>query len=248
MTDGFVEVAINGFWPIRLPEWRARFWHESFDQWEHVRLEHMADNVQPGTVVYDIGAEQGDFSTLYHSWGADLVLVEPSPPYWPLIRQIWEANFDLSDEPIGTFAGFASSTTNLSPEHLDYDPEPFFAQWPNCSEGDGIPEFGFRHLAQQADSTPQVTIDELVARLGPPDIVVMDIEGAEWDALKGASQLLASDHKPIFYISVHPTPLEEWYGIGSADVTDLMERAGYDSVQLTADHEHHMVYTPREQK
>lgn len=58
---------INERWEMWLPDHRAAF-HESHPGWEHARLDSMSKNIQPGMVVYDVGAEEGDFSALIANW------------------------------------------------------------------------------------------------------------------------------------------------------------------------------------
>ena len=47
---------------------------------------------------------------------------------------------------------------------------------------------------------PVVSLDSL--KLPPPDVIKMDIEGGESDALKGARTLLV-EHKPIIVLALH---------------------------------------------
>ena len=63
-----------------------------------------------------------------------------------------------------------------------------------------------------AESQPDrglVTLDELTDQFFPPDLVKVDIEGAEVAALAGASQLLESPARPSWIIEVHSAELEE---------------------------------------
>lgn len=59
------------------------------------------------------------------------------------------------------------------------------------------------HVHSGKQSVPSVTLDELAERFGPPDVVFLDIEGAEQLALRGASRLLAAPSKPDWFIEVH---------------------------------------------
>ena len=47
---------------------------------------------------------------------------------------------------------------------------------------------------------PLVALDDLVSRaeVRPPEIIKMDIEGSEYDALVGAKKVLTSQHPQIF--------------------------------------------------
>jgi FkbM family methyltransferase len=57
---------------------------------------------------------------------------------------------------------------------------------------------------------PAVSIDDLATRWGRPDVVFMDIEGFEGEALLGAKQTLAN--RPDWFVEVHTGGLLERYG------------------------------------
>lgn len=228
------EGLVNGRWPLRLTPDRVEF-HGARPTWEAGRLADCAERMEPGMVVYDVGAECGDFTALYRSWvgpAGDVVPVEPQPAYWPAIRAHWEANG--GDAPGHWFCGFAGAETVLEPfaGRLERQGWPQ-RDWPVCSEGRIQPDYGFRHLAQQADSTPQIRLDDLAERTVAPDAVVMDIEGAEWHALSGASGLLAGG-RPTFWVSVHEETMLAWYLRTLDDIHTLM--AGFDYVGIELVH------------
>jgi hypothetical protein len=81
---------INGRWQLMLPEHRAA--RPEWPVWEKERLAAMHDTIKPGDLVFDCGAEEGDFPALWASWGADVVMIEPNPRVWPNIRAIFHEN------------------------------------------------------------------------------------------------------------------------------------------------------------
>lgn len=70
------------------------------------------------------------------------------------------------------------------------------------------------------DAGDHVSIDELASKHFVPDLIKMDIEGGEFDALEGASGVLAKRH-PALLLEVHSKDLE-W------DCLALLRQAGYD--------------------
>jgi len=65
------------------------------------------------------------------------------------------------------------------------------------------------HIAPESRSLPTcplVSLDSFVRREGIThvDLVKIDVEGWELDVLEGMRQMLASGHKPIIYVEVHP--------------------------------------------
>jgi FkbM family methyltransferase len=229
-----IDCLINGDYMMKLPRWRAKFYNDR-NSWEKPRLDSCHELMEPGMLVYDVGAECGDFTSLYKTWvgpHGTVVPIEPSPPYWPLIRQIWEANHPGMAAP-WCFVGFASSQNNLNPLHPDIE-QALCEGWPREARGDGIPEFGFRHLAQDTDRTPQTRLDSLSGVTGIPDCITMDVEGAEWDALQGMYELLQM-HSPIVWVSVHPPTMMDWYGKTPDAIDSYMKNFGYSKEWLGND-------------
>ena len=218
----FAEGIICDRWKLQLPDFRIDF-HAARPKWEIGRLEHMAERVEPGMVVCDVGAEMGDFTSLYRSWGAAVIPVEPMPAMWPSIRATWEANG--YDPPPACFAGFAAdrSTRLLDGLHL--------GDWPRATDGPVVADPGFRHLAQQAHIEPCVTIDDLAELVPPPDVLMLDVEGAEWHVLDGARRVLR-EGSLLVYASVHPPTMKNWYRRTPVDLWRLMKECGYDGTRL----------------
>lgn len=273
---------INNRWTLRLPDDRVEF-HAERPGWEAERLASCAELMKPEMVVYDIGAECGDFTALYGLWVRDVcppcqgvgflesdagktlrcercsgwghlgtvVPVDPQPAYWPSIKQTWEAN--ALAPLLSCFVGFASDETELYPPLLEAVGDQLLprpgAMWPECAYGEIAPDFGFRHLAQQTDGTRQVRIDDIPRLLGarPPDAIVMDIEGAELRALRGALDTLVM-HRPLVWVSVHEPIMLDWYGHTLADLQAFMvEECNYSGELLgTSGGEDYYLFRPEE--
>lgn len=243
---------VNGRWSLLLPDHRAARpqWGHWVDEsgkerfgWEVERLDAMARNVHPGDVVFDVGAEEGDISALLAMWssGGGVVLIEPNPKVWGNIGAIWAAN--RLPDPLACFVGFASDVTKV-PEESDVGK--VFASaggvWPDAAFGPVIGDHGFRHLAEEADVTPQRRLDDIAAGLGTtPDVITIDVEGAELKVLAGAEWILA-ELRPLVFVSIHPEFLRDLYGAIRDDVLDLMAGHGYQAEHLATDHEEHVAF------
>ncbi len=244
MTN-MVPTTINDRWTLLLPEHRHA--RPEWPWWEATRLAAMYHFIGYGDVVYDIGAEEGDFPALFAKWGAKVVLVEPNPKVWPNIKAIFEAN-ELKPYYVGGFIGFASDVTRDSsdPDGVKLEDALIKKMWPVCAYGEVIGDHGFRHLAQETDTTPQMRIDEMVRRFGvPPTHITMDIEGSELVALHGAIETMR-EHRPYVWVSVHKDPLMDFYCSDPQQVYDLMESLDYKRIFLTYDHESHELFVPSE--
>lgn len=249
MTE-MIKTRLNGKWDIVLPEHRAAR-PEWKTGWETERLDALFDVIKSQiyygsgkVVVYDVGTEEGDMTGLYSQWGADVHAFEPNPLVWPNIRAIWEAN---KFKPLaGYFVGFCAADTDMHPENI----EPIIAEgdrdgWPVCAYGELIGNHGFRTIFERSGDTPRIRIDDYVKAHTPPTIITMDVEGAEFEVLKGAEQTII-DHKPVIYISVHPEFMFAGFDTYEADMHLWLRRHNYTGEHIAYDHEHHWEYTPND--
>lgn len=233
---------INGRWALQLPDHRAD--RPEWPWWEATRLAAMRHHISARDVVYDVGAEEGDFPALYSSWGAEVVMAEPNARVWPNIYAIWQAN-DLRP-PLYTWPGFLGDQVA--------GPEPAWASdgstpgnWPASALGEVISDHGFCQLGERPD-IPMTTIDQLVLEEGeqPPTVITMDVEGSEFHVLNGAAEVIES-LRPKVFVSIHPEFMAHHYGItdGVKLIRDLMSAHRYDEKFLCIDHEHHWMFLPR---
>lgn len=235
-----VEVLISERWRILLPPHRARL---DWNTWEKARLISMHENIGAGDIVYDIGSEEGDMSGLYAKWGAIVIPFEPNPHVWPNPRFVWEAN--NLERPPAYFVGFAANKTILRPPEI----EPIFLLprkngWPGCAYGEVIGDHGFRNETERSHDTPSIKIDDFRVMSGlPPDVITMDVEGAELEVLRGAEAVLRSS-KPLVYVSIHPDFMMDKYGYGKQQLLDFMESYGYSGNLMENIHEEHWLFIP----
>lgn len=233
------EVLLNGRWPLVLPSHRAdRSEWTTPPYWEPERLNAMYNDIEPGDVIFDIGAEEGDMTALFASWSAPsggVVPFEPSPRVWPNIRAIWDAN--RLRPPLGIWVGFAGNETRLPSPKMTWDGG-LRQGWPESAYGPVISDHGFAHLWERPD-IPAIRLDDYAQRFGIfPTVLTMDVEGSELEVLKGAFELL-HHRRPLVYASVHPDFMNQMYNHTPEDLLVYMEGHGYTADLLAIDHEHH---------
>jgi FkbM family methyltransferase len=230
------ETLINGRWSLLLPPHRAE--RPEWPHWEATRLAHMHHHLgNGGHIVYDVGAEEGDFPGLWSSWGNDVVLFEPNSRVWPNIAAIWRAN-EL-EPPIACFAGFAANDSRF--ERADVS-----GTWPTSADGPMISDHGFCNLSERVD-LPRIKLDTMAEIVAPPTAITMDVEGAELRVLRGAEQVLRNN-RPLVWVSVHRDFMKDMYGDSPRMLTKFMIECGYESTHLATDHEAHWFWSPVEQK
>lgn len=231
-----VKATLNGEFEIILPKHRADRpeWYTP-EGWEKKRLIALCQVVsnQDNPVVYYVGAEEGEMCALCAVWGAKVLMFEPNEKVMPNMRAIWEANgLSMEDR---FYAGFAGNQIKGSQELVAI----------KDIEGEVIHDHGFKEL-QDAGDIPITTIDAMVEKTGDvPTVITMDVEGSEFEVLKGAEQTLRQ-HKPTILLSLHPEFLFNYWGIYSAEVRGWIKELGYNEELLDYQHEVHLIYTPKE--
>ncbi|MGZ5074511.1 MAG: FkbM family methyltransferase [Usitatibacter sp.] len=193
----------------------------------------IAGGVKRGGVCYDIGGYRGFMSGTMALAGASKVVVfEPLPGNQRALQRLCELNPALDIELKRMAVGNQDGTIPLRVS-------------PDASMGK-LATSGF-----QADAPIVDEIDVAVARLDslvrgkaipPPDLIKIDVEGAELDVLRGAGEVLASS-KPLVFLEAHSASLEE-------ECARELERLGYDVRRLEpgpriAEETSHLIATPR---
>lgn len=232
MTE-MVDTLINGRWMLKLPEHRAARpdWHTAAG-WERARLDAMYDRINPGDVVYYVGAEEGEMPALCQMWGAEVYLFEPNPKAWPNIKAIWEANGLPAPH---CWAGFASNRVTAG--------KLMHGCFPSEADDEVVGDHGFKELYLEAESYPQMKIDEVARAQNPPTIISFDVEGSEWQVLRGAEKTLR-EHRPTLFASIHPEFMFHQWGEYSADFRGWIKGFGYRETILDYQHELHCLYEP----
>jgi FkbM family methyltransferase len=220
--------------PDNVAEWDAV---AGDSPWERSRLESMLGTLQPGDVVYDIGAEHGWMSAILglRVGGENMVLVEPSQEFWPNIKGCWDSN-DLAT-PLATVQAFAGVEETAS-IHV--------TSWPRHVDGPECHAMAYRHPNHHSESIATVSIDQLSKAIGhPPKGITIDVEGAELGVLQGAHHTLAHD-RPNVWVSVHDDLMRKDFGTTPAELITYMRDLDYRMIDLGYDHEHHVYFRPVE--
>lgn len=152
---------------------------------DETSIKEVWSNIQPGEVVADFGASFGGWTLMALALGATVLAVEPSELCCGILRQSIEAN------------GWQSRVRVV--KAIVWDDTPF----PESFRAAGISNFG------GAGDVPLYEMDALISEFGfgRLDRIKMDIEGAEWPALRSGRRTLAEYH-PQMVIEVHDKPAD----------------------------------------
>lgn len=205
-----------------------------WDYWERERIESMRKHLTKDDILFDIGTEQGWCNLVYAQivGPENMVLVEPTPEFWPNIRTLWEQNYP-GVTPRACFAGFFSDVTTVDDVN-NY--------WPAESVDDLIDKNAYRYIHSHADEIPQVRIDDYVkmSKVRPAALTI-DVEGAELLVLQGAQLYLKYNDVKV-WVSEHDDMAERDYDVKPGEVETFMARLGYEREVLALDHERHVYY------
>ena len=209
-----------------------------WDYWERERIESMRTHLKQGDILFDIGTEQGWCNLVYAQMVGpeNMVLIEPTPEFWPNIKALWEKNFDK--RPLAFYDGlFSDKTTDIQRGARNFD------AWPMAAAGDLIDRNKYVYIHEEHQGVPEITLDDYVARTGIiPTALTMDTEGSELLILRGAEDTLRR-HKPKLFISIHPDLGERDYGVKPQQVHDFLTGLGYSGEYLATDHEEHWYFS-----
>lgn len=131
-------------------------------------------------LVFDVGANRGEYSELFCNGGARVVAVEPNPAFKTELNSLSKAYRIIPEFcAVGATPGTATLNVCSVPGYstlMSTDGEIF----KNSPDYDGV---SWTHQV----SVPVHTLDELAARHGIPSYVKIDVEGFEEQVLEGMS-------------------------------------------------------------
>lgn len=204
----------------------------------------MRNHLKLGDLTFDIGSYDATTSILLGDCvgSGNVVIIEPAEANWPRIEQNWRDG-GMPTPPRATFAGFVD-------EKDQHDAKVYFAEFPPEAKGKLLPDeslefrwLHYRTVDTFVENLPKLAIDTLSATIGSPIAITMDIEGAEYRALKGARKTLESV-RPKVWVSTHPEFLKERFGDNEDELLQYMSQLNYTADLLKVDHENHWYFRP----
>ena len=112
----------------------------------------------------------------------------------------------------------------------------------------GIGEIFYECYHANPKATPLQTIDldYYCVWFKPPNVIMMDIEGAELAAVRGAQKLI-KEYAPIFFISTHkPEFILDRSNGTKEELIQIFVDNGYNCIHLSTDHEEHWKFIKNE--
>jgi FkbM family methyltransferase len=139
--------------------------------------------VQPGDLVFDIGAHVGDRVAAFRRLGARVVAVEPQPALLRTLRLLYVGNPAVTIEAaaVGRQPGVVELNVNLDNPTVSTASTDFIAAAANAPGWEG-------QAWSKRIRVPLTSIDRLIATHGTPAFIKIDVEGFETEVLAGLTQ------------------------------------------------------------
>ena len=142
--------------------------------------------VDPGDLVFDIGAHLGDRSLAFAALGARVVALEPQPRIAAWLRRLAARNGRITVRPeaVGRAAGTARLAISQRTPTVSTLADRWRARIPAANAT-------FRRVRwERFQDVPVTTLDALIEQYGLPGFCKIDVEGYEAEVLAGLSRPL----------------------------------------------------------
>lgn len=185
------------------PEAGLRYWIPSHGiKADEPLLRNAAETVRPGSIVWDVGANMGLFSFAAAGLaGANgrVYAFEPDAVMTRLIRR--SARLNPHAAPVEVIP--CAVAENLGLAHFEIAQR---SRASNALEGFQLSQGGG---VREVETVLTASLDWLAERLPPPDVLKIDVEGAELAVFRGAREMLKAKRPTILFELTRPNWEEE---------------------------------------
>ena len=205
-----------------------RFATQSWEATETETYRAFVSEIRRGDVVYDVGAQIGTYAILGVQCSA------------PNGRAVAYEPMDGSRKFLNLHPRLNKAGNRVIVRSFCCGSEPGTARfYHDARKIDGDCSLVFRSWSEHSD-VKLVTLDSEVSELGLiPSVIKIDVEGWEWEVLKGARKTLER-YRPCLFLSLHPPALNE-LGVSDGAVLSWLEELGYKWQTIARDHEVHVL-------
>ena len=139
--------------------------------------------VNPGDLVFDIGAHVGDRVAVFRRLGAPVIAIEPQPALRTTLKLLHGRDRAVAIEAValGRREGSVELKLNLDNPTVSTASSDFIRAAAGAPGWEG--EAWTRTI-----TVPMTTLDALIARHGVPAFIKIDVEGFEQEALEGLTR------------------------------------------------------------
>ena len=188
-----------------------RFFHHRYrpGQWHEPPVTRQILRHLPGAKTFaDVGAHLGYYGCIAGALDRDrrVFLFEMNHNLAPIIQRNLDANRLENAEVVNHPVSDRRKTVSYDRDSTDAGL--------SMASGKDKPETPSHQIET-------VTLDDFFEERGVvPDVIKMDVQGAELEALKGAERLLR-EHHPVLFLEVHPTFVGD-FGVTVGEIYDYL--------------------------
>jgi FkbM family methyltransferase len=179
-------------------------------------LRRLLATARQGDTFFDVGANIGTVTIPVAMTGAECLAFEPAPANAARLAENAELN-RLGNVTVVEAAMWSEAGTV-------------------ALQVDGAEGAGRSRVVEDGDGTievPAATLDQFAGGgAAAPDLLKIDVEGAELEVLRGAAATLGAGRVREVFVETHPLALEE-RGARESDVAALLRDLGYAEVWAT---------------
>ena len=168
------------------PAYRAYLFAFRHDYWDELRSmrEFYSGLIRPNDLIFDVGANVGEFTKTFLALGARVIAIEPVPSCVKALGRIRNKRLHVIPNALGSSSG--KTTLHINPRRptLSTVSESWLA----------IAKRAERFKAEEWSEAIEVTVttlDDLIAQNGSPAYIKVDVEGFEPEVLAGLTRLPA---------------------------------------------------------
>ena len=179
--------------------------------------------IKPGAIVFDVGANIGQYALLASKLvgrSGQVFAFEPSPDVLPKLKRHLLMNYADNVELTARAVAGKNGTASFYPSDLES----------NQGVGSLLPAEAYRSelRSKHAVEVEVITLDSFCEQLGIEsiDLLKIDVEGLDLEVLKGAERILARSPNVVVMSEVEPLNLVQ-QGLSYDDFIDYMHRRGF---------------------
>jgi len=146
---------------------------------EQKRFNFYSKIVNKNDLCFDVGANYGNRSEVFLKLGAKVVAFEPQPKPLNFLKRKFKDTINVEDVALGPregksnlFISSASTLTSMSEE------------WIHVVKNNRFKQANWNNIIEVEVST----LDKMIDKYGKPDFCKIDVEGFEFEVLKGLTQ------------------------------------------------------------
>ncbi len=175
-----------------------------------------ASFIQPGDLVFDIGAHAGDRISSFRRLNARVVALEPQPLLVRALKLIHGRDPNVMLIPAAAAAGAGQRVLHINSRN------PTVSTISDAFLIEAGGALGWEGQTWDREITvPVVTLDRLIAMFGPPAFIKIDVEGFEDEVLAGLTQ-------PVPALSFEVTTIARDVSLRCLDRIGTLGNYGFD--------------------